>query len=1005
MKLLRAAAIALLAALALVLGLVGAVMHNQAAVVSLVLRHVQERTGYQILAADSRLRFGVHLNVVLDHASIRHDGQELFSSERVHVILSYHALIWSNGLPLRGVIVTRPQFRAPVAPGSASLATLPRPDSSMLRTVAAEFRDFSGLVERVTIADARVIDSGGTPLLDDFSLTAAPQHRRLANWTVGFIAPHIETSLAGLEMSGRMSIDTAAQGADQIVSQGQLWFWDGRLDRSAAAGITAKGLVHGAATFVVRGRGEIDGRGEVQVDNLRFAGSRLSAPLDLGDCSLEALYAISAQRFALAGLEAKARGTTLFEGDLTLANPYEESGTLLAHLSGMQADLAALRARLTIVRDLPSPLPQLASMLVSGQVAVEGASYEAPLKVALTPAALLDGLTASARLQAVSITPPPATKLPALSRIEVQLAYAQRRLTISQGSAVLGRSLLEQLDGSAGFGRGLRKLPYKLKLAGKLDLEETFRNAIQLFPALGARAAGHIKTLTGSAAVRATISGALDVQSPAPPTNYSVNVDTSGFSFAAKDLPRSIAFAGGSVTIAPGDVEFKRVMATVATPNIPGEVALDGALAFDSGGLHIRRIGVEIHQVEAQQWLPLLVDPDDLAARGSISGALMIERRPGHRDGTRTSGRITMGAGEVRLGFLRSPIVDQSVTLTLDGHGLLVAIPGSKLEGEPLNLSLALPDLDRPSLKIDATAGQLDLEVMKFIRLPWAPSPPAHFFSVPVSGHIVANQAKLERLAMSRVSCDFARKVDGDWEVRNFRANIYEGRADVEFSGRGRDNWVNIKGHFSEVRVAALFKLANPQEESPLSGRLNATADLWADTDTDFFRTLAGSISTEVSDGVLHKFTLLSRVLSLIDLKTWLSAQAFDPRVNGVPFQSLSANFKGSGGDFYTDDLQLQGPVMNIYARGNVHLDNGDVNLEIGMVPFKTVNWLMAKLPIIGQGLGTSHILAAYFRVSGLLSDPRVRPMPIASVEHFFTNILKIPINIFNGAGGNSNSK
>src|SRR5262249_51337934 len=154
----------------------------------------------------------------------------------------------------------------PAAPGTLSLAALPRPDSLLVRTLTAEFRDFSGLVERVTIANSRITDQSGTPLLEDFSLTAAPRHRRLATWTVGFIAPHIETPLTGLEMSGRMSINTAAQGADQIVSQGQVWFWDGRLDRSSA-GIAATGLVHGDATFVVRGRGEVDGHGDVKVDN------------------------------------------------------------------------------------------------------------------------------------------------------------------------------------------------------------------------------------------------------------------------------------------------------------------------------------------------------------------------------------------------------------------------------------------------------------------------------------------------------------------------------------------------------------------------------------------------------------------------------------------------------------------------------------------------------------------------------------------------------------------
>jgi len=104
-----------------------------------------------------------------------------------------------------------------------------------------------------------------------------------------------------------------------------------------------------------------------------------------------------------------------------------------------------------------------------------------------------------------------------------------------------------------------------------------------------------------------------------------------------------------------------------------------------------------------------------------------------------------MGAGEVQLGFLRAPIVAQSATLTFDGRGLLLAIIGAKLQGAPFDFSLGVADLDKPVLRIVANAGRLDLEVMKFIRLPWAPSPPAHFFPVPVVGHMEAAHANLER--------------------------------------------------------------------------------------------------------------------------------------------------------------------------------------------------------------------------------------------------------------------
>ncbi|MGH7915205.1 MAG: AsmA-like C-terminal domain-containing protein [Candidatus Binataceae bacterium] len=1002
MRLVRAVAIALISLAVLLLAAAAVVMHNQARLISLVLEHIQERSGYQIAANDARLHFGAHLNVVLDHPSIQHQGRELIRSERARVYVSYRALIWNGGLPLRAIVIVRPELRIPVTSGELGRKALPRPDTAAVQAVAQGFREFSDLVERVTIANARVSDAAARPLLEDFSLTAAPRHRRAKIWNIGFIAPQTRTALSGLELSGRMSIDTTPAAADQIISSGELWFWNGRIARNVGAGVTINGLAHGDATFALHDNGELDGRGDLAIDQFGAAGTRLGKPIDLGNCSLKTIYAISTERISLADVEAHVGTATVGAGDLTLNDPFEANAALTAHLSAIQINLAALKARLAAARALPKPLAWLAAALVSGRVMVKGATYQGKLKnLAWSAEAISSRLELSARLEAVSLRLPNAAALPVLSQANAELSYAKGRVTLSQGSVALGRSSFQELSGNADFRSGYRQMRYQLKAAGTLDLDELFTAAKQLFPALATKTAGHIDRLSGNAPVRITASGLFDSEAPAPPAKYLAKIGTSGLRVTAKDLPRPIALVGGNVTLAPGNIELNRVMAAVDKPDVPGAVTVNGNLVFNSGQLRPRRIAIELHQVEVEQWLPLLVDPQDIAARGPLGGTLTIVRAPSRSQGVRATGRLTMGAGEIQLGFLRAPIVAESATLSFDGRGLLLAIVGAKLQGAPLDFSLGVADLDKPVLKIVANAGRLDLEVMKFIRLPWALSPPAHFFPVRVVGHIEANHATLERLAMSDVKCDFNREINGDWGVRNFIATMFDGHADMEFSGRGRDDWINVKGGVNGMQVGPLFSLADPAGQPPLSGRLKAKGDLWANANTNFFSTMAGTISIGVSDGVLRKFALLSRILGFIDLKTWLSAKVPDPRLKGVPFQTLTADFKGRDGDFYSNNLLLRGPVMNISALGHMRLEDGNVDMQVGMVPFKTVNWLVAKVPLIGGGLSSDHFVAAYFHVTGPLSNPRVVPQPITSVAYFLTNVLKLPLNIIKGIGNN----
>jgi hypothetical protein len=352
-----------------------------------------------------------------------------------------------------------------------------------------------------------------------------------------------------------------------------------------------------------------------------------------------------------------------------------------------------------------------------------------------------------------------------------------------------------------------------------------------------------------------------------------------------------------------------------------------------------------------------------------------------------------MGSGQIQFGFLRSPIDTMSATLTTDGKRLKVAIPAGQLEGQPVDLSLLVTDLAHPALEIDGTSARLDFEVMRFVRLPWSPKTKPYFFEVPVHGHIEAHEANFGKLTMSNVKADFTDDA-GRWRVYNFVASSTGGQAELELTGRPQDDWIHMKGRIAAMDADELFLLLG-QRPSPLLGKLSATADLWADTDVDFFRTLAGTASMRVENGTLNRLTMLYRILSFIDLKAWLTAQLPDPRVSGVPFKTLGADFKGRDGDFYTDNLRLDGAVMDIVARGHVRLDDAALNMSVSLVPFSTVNWLVNKIPLIGGNLASASrgLLAAYFHVYGPFSNPAVVPMPITSVAEFVAKTLSLPIN------------
>jgi hypothetical protein len=359
-------------------------------------------------------------------------------------------------------------------------------------------------------------------------------------------------------------------------------------------------------------------------------------------------------------------------------------------------------------------------------------------------------------------------------------------------------------------------------------------------------------------------------------------------------------------------------------------------------------------------------------------------------------GKLTLAKGGVKFNFLRAPIMVQGATLTMRHKQLVLSMPGSKLEDQAINFRVTVPDYTHPSIRIDATLQKLDLEVMNFVRMPWSPATPPIHFEVPCSGHIEARAGNLAAFQMTDLKTDFTRTPAGDWHVYNMSATAYRGKMKLDLTGRAPDNWIHMMSSATDMDPAPLFMLSGKNKQSPLLGHLFLAIDLWANTDTNFFETLAGDMSVTVRDGTLDKFTLLSRLLSFIDIKNWLSAQIPDPRVNGVPFKTIITDFKGEGGLFYTDNFVLQGPVMDVTANGSIQFGAGALDMQVGMFPFDTVDWVLNHIPLIGEriGAGTGKLVAAYFHVSGPVSDPSITPKPITSVAEFVKKTLGMPINI-----------
>jgi AsmA-like C-terminal region len=1006
-KLLRIAVL-VTAVLVIIAGGLGLLIYrNQDRLVRLMLSRVDAGTGMHIEIAGSSLEFRSHLMVLLDEPRIFRDGVEVARLKRVTASVSYHNLIYKQGLPLRALRAEQPVLTLPPETLAGGATAIPRLDEELRKTVAQALAVLGGVTRQLDIVGGTVSTAGAGPIASAIDLRAYHRRYHAERWYIRFGGDWMAGAAAGVRLGGAVTFGPDKRFPQDVILHGELRGGEQALRSLSFGTTTLDERSTGQLRFALHQDGRLSGEASATVRHLQIRDPRLTSSAELGDFALRFPFAASGARLEVSKLTLEHDQVPMLDASLQLDDLYGDDPALTVQMHGLRADLQALRKLTALLRKRPKWLGTVDSALRSGQLIIDQADFAGSFAALRnSPASELQHkLVASGELTAVVLKLPSDWGVPPLSQLGGKLKYARGTLTLDAGSAHVGKSTLNAISGRAELADGVDRIGYAIEARGELAADEVYAAALRNSPDLAKLAREKVSSVQGAAGLDLKSSGTLVFAKPAPPTALIAQFDPHPLLVTLKAIPRPLEITAGQVTIVPTTVTIDRVVVRAAEPGQgavdtgagaagSGSLLVNGILARQDRQLTVRKLSAEVREVSAERWLPLVINPADLRLQGKINGTLFLEGAAGAKPDYRPSGRLALGPGQMQFGFLRSPMMLKAATLILDGHGMKLQMPAATIEQAPVDLSMSIRDFYHPEMELNAVAQRLDLLVMKFIRLPWSPPTPVMMFKIPVSGYLGARQAKLARLEMSDVGANY-RYDHGDWRVRGFKADTLGGQIAMEISGRQKDDWIHIQGQLKQIDGAALMRLIKDSERPEMTGKVDVSGDLRADTNNNFFTTLEGKLSFNAQHGTLAKFRLLSRILGLIDLKSWLTANVPDPRVAGLPFDTLTASFAGTNGVFQTDDLALKGPVMDMGAQGSINVGQGSMDMTVEMVPFNTVNWLITKIPVLGEHLAPSTmLLAAYFRVSGPMSDPRVRVKPITSVAELVKKTLGLPINI-----------
>ena len=307
--------------------------------------------------------------------------------------------------------------------------------------------------------------------------------------------------------------------------------------------------------------------------------------------------------------------------------------------------------------------------------------------------------------------------------------------------------------------------------------------------------------------------------------------------------------------------------------------------------------------------------------------------------------------------------------------------------------------------KIILTADHLDVE--KFPAIPWdkmekqsdltSPAPTPLYDSLshcpPPLVHL------LERFTLNAKSLKiddfifFPFFADIDIEKNGTSIRVIESRlcdinitGNIELSPTSTDISLDFQakqGDFSHVLNCLAEKTNLIQGTFSLTGHLAAKGN-----PADLSKKLNGRLSLNSKNGRIHKLTLLSRILSIINVSKFIHGQFPDIEQNGFGYQTLHIEGDVVDSRIILEKAIIDGLDMTLLFSG--WIDPAARTMEItGMVaPFKTADIIIEKIPVIGTILN-KRLVSFPVKISGSMDHPKVNLLLPSQVGKGILNTMQ----------------
>lgn len=261
-----------------------------------------------------------------------------------------------------------------------------------------------------------------------------------------------------------------------------------------------------------------------------------------------------------------------------------------------------------------------------------------------------------------------------------------------------------------------------------------------------------------------------------------------------------------------------------------------------------------------------------------------------------------------------------------------------------------------------------------------------------------ADAIRLKKLDFKSVQSRLALKPDHSYfRIKN--ASL----CDIDITGylNFKEDLVIASFPFTAVDRTDLLSMLSCllKKENLMDGEYTLNGDLSSSgPKSSFSRQLTGNLDFEAKNGRIYKLTLLSRILSVLNVSSLFKGKIPNILQTGFAYNTVTVKADLKGERVHLDHAVIDGADMTMIFSGWIDPFNDDLELTCLVAPFKTIDVIIKHIPIISTLLG-ERLISVPVKATGKLSDPTVIPLHPSLVGKGIidkmSGVLKTPVRLW----------